>query len=360
MRSPSAASPTVCRGSRRPKVVAALVVGVVLLAGCGGGGDSALDPPSTAGATAPPVSTTVAPPASTGAPAAKGVTVAPASWQLAAPVSREVLVTDGKDLYVAGGLDAGGVSSGAVLKIEPASGKSTSVSTLALPVHDAMGVWRDGQVIVVAGGSPPIRTDVQAATPGGATKVIGQLPAPPRADHVVAQVGATIYALGGGQEDASLVGSVVASTDGGVTWRAAGSLVEPVRYPAVALVDGMIYLFGGVSTTGGTDTASVQRYDPKTEQTTVAAKLPGPLSHSTGLVLDDVVYLLGGYVGNRLGAQVWAFDPRVLTTTDTGLALPAPLSDSAAVVVGGVGYLVGGQGSDKKSVPTVTLVKLRT
>ena len=341
--------------------VGAAVAAVALLAGCGGGGGggSALNPAGTASATAPPVSTTVPTPASTGTPGARGVALAAAPWQLATAVCREVLVTDGKDLYLAGGLDTAGVSSGAVLKLEPATGKSTSVGTLSLPVHDAMGVWRDGQIVVVAGGSPPIRTEVQSVTPGGATKVIGQLPAPPRADHVVAQVNNTIYALGGGDEASNLVGTVVASTDGGATWRAAGSLVEPVRYPAVAVIDNVIYLFGGVSTTGGADTASVQRYDPKTEQTTVAAKLPATLSHATGMVLDNVVYLLGGYVNNHLGPQVWKFDPRALTTADAGVALPAPLSDSAAVVVDGVGYLVGGQGTDKKPVTTVTLVKPR-
>ena len=346
----------------RTAVVAAgaAVVAVALLAGCGGGGgDSALNPAGTTAASTSAVSTTVPTPASTGTPGARGITLAAAPWQLATAVCREVLVTDNKTIYLAGGLDTAGVSSGAVLSLEPATGKSAAVGTLALPVHDAMGVWRDGQIVVVAGGTPPIRTEVQSVTPGGAAKVIGQLPAPPRADHVVAQVNNTIYALGGGDEASNLVGTVVASTDGGATWRPAGSLVEPVRYPAVAVIDNVIYLFGGVSTTGGADTASVQRYDPKTEQTTVAAKLPATLSHATGMVLDNVVYLLGGYVNNRLGPQVWKFDPRALTTADAGVALPAPLSDSAAVVVDGVGYLVGGQGTDKKPVTTVTLVKPR-
>ena len=346
--------------SRNTAIVAGLVAMLVLLAGlagCGGGGDSALDP--TGPASTVPTTVTTAPTSGPTGGSAHGITLAPAGWTLASPVSREVLVTDAKVLYLAGGLDGAGVSSGAVLSIDPGSGHSTPVGTLTYPVHDAMGVWHDGQVIVVAGGTPPIRTDVQGVTPGGATKVLGQLPPPARADHVVAEVGGTIYALGGGQEDASLVGTVVASSDGGVTWRAAGSLVQPARYPAVAVVDGLIYLFGGVSTTSGTDTAAVQRYDPKSGQTSVVASLPGPLSHATGLVLGDAVYLFGGYVDNHLGAQVWRFDPKTLTTTDAGVTLPAPLSDSAAVAIAGVGYLVGGQGADKKSVATVTEVHSR-
>jgi hypothetical protein len=87
--------------------------------------------------------------------------------------------------------------------------------------------------------------------------------------------------------------------------------------------------------------------------------LPSPLSHSTAFVLDGAVYLLGGYIDNRLGAQVWRFDPRAGATTDAGVTLTAPRSDAAAVVINGVGYLVGGQGPDKQPVAAVTLVRPR-
>jgi hypothetical protein len=339
---------------------ATVAVLAVAASACGGGGKSALDSTSTTAVTvAPTVAPTTGPSPATTAAAGRTLTLAPASWQLAAPVSREVLVTDGKDLYLAGGLDAAGVSSGAVLRIDPDTGKSTSVGTLALAVHDAMGVWHANEIVVVAGGTPPIRTEVQSVPPGGTARVVGRLPEPPRADHVVAEVGGTIYARGGGYEASNLVGSVVASADGGATWKAAGSLVEPVRYPAVAVIDGAVYLFGGVSSTGGTDTASVQRYDPKTGQTSVVAKLTGPLSHATAVQLGDAVFLAGGYVNNKLGTQVWRFDPKAGATSDAGVTLPAPLSDAAAAVVNGVGYLVGGQGTDKKSVATVTVFRLR-
>jgi len=328
--------------------VLATVLATVLM-GCGGGERSPLD------RTTPP--TSVPPAAATSPPRPTSVHLAPAPWTLAVPISREVLVTDGTTIYLAGGLDGAGASSGAVRAIDPASGVQRTVGALTYPVHDAMGVWRDGRIVVVAGGSPPIRTDVQAVTPGAATTVVGRVPAPPRADHVVAEVDGTIYALGGGDEAATLLGTVVASSDGGATWRAAGSLVEPVRYPAVAVVDGLIYLFGGVRTTGGLDTASVQRYDPRTQQTMVVATLPAPLSHSTAVVLDGVVFLLGGYVDNRRSAQVWRFDPATAAVSVTGATLAAPVSDSAAVVIGGVGYLVGGEGADGEPVPTVTVVR---
>src|SRR5450759_5183336 len=82
--------------------------------------------------------------------------------------------------------------------------------------------------------------------------------------------------------------SVLASTDG-VTWRTAGNITTPVRYPAVTSANGAVYIIGGV-TSNGTDTSAVQRYDPKTGATTVIAQLPAPTSHASAVALDTSVY----------------------------------------------------------------------
>lgn len=317
------------RRARRPAFVLALLLGVVAA-------------PPTSGARG-------------------GATLERAGWQLPAPVAREVVVTDGRHLYVAGGLDVTGVSSAAVLEIAPRSGRATRVGSLASGVHDAMGAWRDGALMVVGGGTPPVRADVQVLEPGrwpaaSVARVVGRVPQP-RADHAVARVGRAIYVLGGGDEASQLVGTVAVTRDGGATWRDAGTLAEAVRYPAVAVVGHAVYLFGGVVGSGGTDTTAVQRYDPTTGRTAVVAHLPAPLSHATALAFGDHVYLFGGYVDNRLGAQVWRFDARRRVVRDTGLVLPTPLSDAAGVVIDGVGYVVGGQGPDR--LPTAAVARFR-
>ena len=130
-----------------------------------------------------------------------------------------------------------------------------------------------------------------------------------------------------------------------------------MRYPGVAVVGGAIYLFGGVSTAQGTDTAAIQRYDPATQTAQVVAQLPAPLSHTTAVVLDGSVYLLGGFVNNVVSGVVLRVDLPAGTSAVVGM-LPAPVSDAAAAVVGGTGYLVGGQGTT--SAPVDTILTLTT
>ena len=44
-----------------------------------------------------------------------------------------------------------------------------------------------------------------------------------------------------------------------------GTLSQPARYPALAVVNGSIYLFGGVTSAGGSDTTAIQRYNTDIE-----------------------------------------------------------------------------------------------
>ena len=111
-------------------------------------------------------------------------------------------------------------------------------------------------------------------------------------------IGGTVYVFGGAQDEGLPGATVFASADAGATWRDAGMLAEPVRYPAVAVVHHAIYLFGGVTTASGADTTAIQRYDPKTQTTSVVAHLAAPLSHATAMVFGGVVFVLGGFVDN--------------------------------------------------------------
>jgi Kelch motif protein len=333
------------------RLAAVLVAGAALVTACGGGGGSSNGAsPTTRAATGSP--STNAALRTHGA----SLSVAPAPFTLAAPVSREVLLSDGKSLFVLGGLDSAKSTTSAVVRVDPATGASERIGSLAPGVHDAAGVVHAGRAFVIAGGSPAIVPSVQAlALSGGTAATVGTL-ASPRADLAAAVVGTTMYAFGGGDEASRLLADVAASSDG-ATWRPAGSLTQAVRYPAVAVAGNAVYLFGGVSTTGGADTRDVQKYDPATGTTTVVAQLPATLSHASAVVLGGQVYVAGGFVDNRVSAQILRFDPATSSLTAAG-SLPAPVSDAAAVVAGGTGYLVGGQGADRATVATVTTLRL--
>jgi N-acetylneuraminic acid mutarotase len=209
---------------------------------------------------------------------------------------------------------------------------------------------------VIAGGTPPARATVQAVTPGQPTRTVGELPVA-RTDHVAALVDGTIFVLGGGDASEVTLDSVVASRDG-ASWSDAGALAEGVRYPAVAAVDGAIYLFGGARE-GAPDTVSVQRYDPSNGTTQVVAQLPASLSHASAVVLGGQVWVLGGFVDDTPSPQVLRFDPSTATVSAAG-SLPAPVTDGAAVATGPTtGYLVGGEGPGRTTTAAVVAISVR-
>lgn len=202
---------------------------------------------------------------------AQTLAVGLAEWHLPAPVSREVLLTDGDHLLVFGGQDASHYSV-ATIAVDPKTGAVSSLGGLSPAVHDAAGARVGKDNLVIAGGSPPPRSTVQAVQPAGAAVPRGQLPAM-RTDQVAATIRTRIYVLGGAQDEGFPVATVFASDDAGVTWHDAGTLAQPVRYPALAIIDRAVYLFGGVTTADGSDTTAIQRYDPKSETTTVVGEV---------------------------------------------------------------------------------------
>jgi N-acetylneuraminic acid mutarotase len=163
-----------------------------------------------------------------------------------------------------------------------------------------------------------------------------------------------VYVLGG-FDGTNLVADVLATTDGSA-FTPVTKLLVPVRYPAVAVVGTALYIFGGVSTLQGMDTAVVQRFDPGRRVVEQVATLPTTLSHASAIVLGGQVYLLGGYVNStQLSDQILRFDPTTLTSTVVG-HLPAPLSDGGAAVIDNRGYLVGGQGTSRVPVSAVEII----
>jgi non-specific serine/threonine protein kinase len=265
------------------------------------------------------------------------------------------VLTDGTSLLVFGGQDATHNSTASADQIDPGSGASTPLAALSPPVHDAAGVHLGTDNLIIAGGTPPPRATVQVVPSRGASQVRGQLPAV-RTDHVAATIGTTIYVLGGAQNEGLPVASVFASSDAGTTWHDAGALAAPVRYPAVHAIKNSVYLFGGVTTANGTDTASVQRYDPTTHTTTVVAQLPAPLSHASAIAFGDVAFILGGFVNNVPSTEILRFDANTNRVTNVG-TLPAPLTDAGATVISEVGYLVGGEGPGRSTTSHVEVLR---
>jgi hypothetical protein len=259
-----------------------------------------------------------------------------AAGLLPSPVSRAVVLPDGNNLLMLGGLDRAGQSVPGVFLINPDSAAVTRAGSLAQPTHDAAGAVVNGADVVFGGGDVASTAAVQTWRSGTGGGVTGHLPGP-LSDLAAATIGGTTY-LVGGYNGTRWASSVLATTDGS-RFRVAARLAVPVRYPAVAAIDGRIVVAGGLGTSG--DVRAIQEIDPATGRTTLVGSLPTALAHAAALVLGGHLYIAGGESGGSASDQIWAIDPGTGKVTRAG-TLPMGIEDAGAATIGSTGYLVGG------------------
>ncbi|MHB8340461.1 MAG: Kelch repeat-containing protein [Mycobacteriales bacterium] len=323
----------VYRRRRFTAAVAAAVVVVGVVAVALAAGSSSSSPPGSRGAAGATASRAATSPV----PSPLGhLTVASAPYHLPSPLSREVVLASGGALEILGGLNGADVSQTSVYQLDPSTGRVSQLGQLAEPLHDAAGVELDGRPVLFGGGAATSVATVEAFT-AGTGQLIGQLPEP-RSDLAAVRIGATAYVLGG-YTGLSAPTSVLATTDG-ITFRTVARLPLAVRYPAVAVLGGNIWVFGGEH--DGVITGVIQRVDPAAGTAQVVGDLPVPLAGSSALVIGGVVYLAGGQSTAGAVANVARFDPAT-TTFVRAASLPGPVAYAGSVVIAGTGYLLGGE-----------------
>ena len=187
-----------------------------------------------------------------------------------------------------------------------------------------------------------------AATAAVTPSVVSQLPRP-RSDSQAVTIGTTTYVVGG--YDGTTGDRDVLATADGVHFSAVATLPLAVRYPAVAALGGRIYVFGGQVVGGssnGRAADAVQLVSPADKTATVVAHLPSPLAGASAAVLDGHIYLAGG-VSQTGAAQaspalrsVWAYDTSTKRLANAG-TLPVGTSYAGVAVVGGRAWIVGGE-----------------
>jgi N-acetylneuraminic acid mutarotase len=268
------------------------------------------------------------------------VTTSVVPWRLPEAVGREVVVPTGPDrAVVAGGLVSGDASTSRAYGLDLRTGARRPLPALPVPVHDAAGARLGGRVAVVGGGNTTEQAAVQRLSPSGVRwRVLAALPRP-RSDLVTAAVGGSVFLLGG-YDGVGSPTDVLASTHGR-PFRVAGRLAVAVRYPAVAVVRGAIWLFGGEQ--DGAMVGVVQRFDPGTGHSRVAAQLPRPTGHAAALSTGRRVLLVGGRLGpDAVTSAIVEFDPWSGRFRRAG-RLPYPVADAGVVQRGHVAYLLGGE-----------------
>jgi hypothetical protein len=288
--------------------------------------------------------------------------VSAASWQLQTPTSRTVALPVDGNIDLFGGLSgsSGTSTTNAIVQIDPSNGATQPVGTLATPVHDAAGAVIGSRYLVFGGGVTSLTSDVQAYAPDQAagaapSQVIGQLPAV-RADLASATAPDGSVYLAGGYDGTNDLPDVLRTKDG-ASFTVVGQLPVPVRYPAMSVAAGKVWIIGG-QTASGADTATVQTVDLRSHVvTTQVGQLPEPISHASAATLNGTLYLFGGRSGGRALDEVLALDPASGTWHSVGV-LPVATSDMAVATLGQTAYLLGGEGQLGTPTTTVAVARL--
>ena len=300
-------------------------------------------------------------------------------WQLPVAVSREVVLPGrGNQVVVLGGL-SGSTSEPGVFSLDTRNGALRSIGSLPVGVHDAAASVVGGRDVVFGGGTPATVGSVEGFRAGRSARLVS-LPSP-RSDASAVTVGKTTYIVGG--YTGRLPDKAVLATTDGRRYRSVASLSVPVRYPAVAVMAGKLYVFGGEAITGrqaGRPINDIQKVDPTAHSSQVVAHMPEPLQGSAAVALGGNVYLAGGEttthqptsrgVGNlQLATRshtagsptlftvstIWAFNPDTHQLLEAG-RLQVPVSHAGATVLGKHAWLVGGEsgGSQLTDVQMIT------
>jgi hypothetical protein len=258
-------------------------------------------------------------------------------------LSRSSAVIDGSTVLVLGGLTSSG-STAKVYRFDPATAAVTQDGQLASAVHDAAAASIGGKAVIFGGGDEThtVATVQVYGPPAGQST--GQLPSA-RSDLVATRASTHVYVLGG--FDGTNLAADVLQTDNGATFRSVARLPVPVRYPAVAAMGNIIYLFGGqTSSQAGNQTAAVQAIDVAAGTARVIANLPQAMSEATAWVQQGAFIIAGGRQGAAAGSAIVRFDPATGQTTALG-SLPRPTADAPVAVINDVAYLFGGEGTSR-------------
>jgi len=115
---------------------------------------------------------------------------------------------------------------------------------------------------------------------------------------------------------------------------------------AVACVNGKIYMLGGYTQGGMSETGIVQIYDPEFNYWTVGTPKPTPTANAYAAVIDGLIYVPAGFQSSTWTPldTLEIYNPATNTWTN-GASLPVALSGPGAAALNGKLYVMGGNSS---------------
>jgi N-acetylneuraminic acid mutarotase len=124
----------------------------------------------------------------------------------------------------------------------------------------------------------------------------------------------------------------------------------------VGVVNGKIYAISGLE---NWFTDAVEEYDPKTDTWTKRASIPTPRCYFGTAVVDGKIYVMGGWTPAGSTQTVAIYDPETDTWTE-GIDMPERRSSLSASVVNGRIYAIGGSRdwcNARQGCPVLSLVE---
>lgn len=121
------------------------------------------------------------------------------------------------------------------------------------------------------------------------------------------------------------------------SWSSGAPMPTAVWCPMVGVLEGQIYVVGGVNA-AGTTIAETQIYDPATNTWNIGKPLPKPTCGGVAAVVGNVLYVIGGCCYSK---AVWAYDPSTEKWSAKAAMLTAR-TDMGAAVLNGIIYVIGG------------------
>ena len=241
-----------------------------------------------------------------------------------------------------------------------------AVAVVALVV--AGGAWAESRggddahtAARTASKPDPANTAPTGFTPGAAEppKVrrrlaftpIGHLPQALQ-DPAVTVVGGAVYSFGGLEASQASSASVVRIAVGRV--RPLKPLPTPVHDAAATVIGGRLYVLGGGQ---ATSYSGIGRYSPASGATALVGSLPTPLSDLAAVSTGSSAVIVGGYTGQTFSNHVLAYSggrsARVVGTLPQGLRYAAVAPLAGRVMIAG-GRTVSGPTRDILSFDPAT------
>ena len=171
---------------------------------------------------------------------------------------------------------------------------------------------------------------------------VAQLPSA-RILSSVESVDNLIYVMGGLSSPGQAITEVYSFNPATLTLQVRNPIPKALGASATAVLNGKIYLFGGVSYSAGVASKSSYVYDPATDQWTTLMDMPVALGYAVAEAINGKIYLIGGIVSGGGGVYnlTQEYDPQS-NSWNTKLAMPTARGYMCSAVLDDHIYVLGG------------------